>query len=53
VLRSSAYYREKVFEYPAIAEALKAYPGNPDTDLLLGVARALVTALREPCLNAD
>lgn len=49
---ASTYYLEKVFEYPALAEATKAYPGNPDANLLLDAAEALVAALREPCLNA-
>jgi hypothetical protein len=50
--RASVYYVEKVFEYPANDEALKAYPQMPDIELLIGAAEALVTALREPCLNA-
>jgi hypothetical protein len=50
---ASTYYQEKVFEYPAVAEALRAYLGNPDANLLLSAAEALVAALREPCLNAN
>jgi hypothetical protein len=52
IYRASTYYVEKVFEYPAIAEALIGYPKKPNIELLLGAADALVTALREPCLNA-
>ncbi len=52
VRRASTYYAEKVFEYPALGEAIFAYPKNPDTNLLLGATEMLVAALREPCLDA-
>jgi hypothetical protein len=52
IIRASGYYYEKVFEYPAIAEALGGYPDLPDADELLSAADALLSALREPCLSA-
>jgi len=52
IRRASTYYAEKVFEYPALGEAVFGYPKNPDTNLLLGAAEALVAALREPCLDS-
>jgi hypothetical protein len=52
IRRASAYYSEKVFEYPAVAEAIIGYPRNPDASLLLSVAEALIGALQGPCLSA-
>lgn len=52
IKRASEYYGDKVFEYPAIYEAVRAYPQLPDIHVLLEVADALVTALAEPCLHA-
>jgi hypothetical protein len=51
--RASIYYHEKVFEYPAIFEAVQAYPGVPNCELLLDGAEKLVEALRDPCLAAE
>lgn len=51
--KASIYYSEKVFEYPAIGEAARAYPQMPQIDLLIAAADALVNALREPCLKAS
>ncbi len=50
--RASNYYASKVFEYPALGEALYAYPETPDTNVLINAADKLVNALREPCLEA-
>jgi hypothetical protein len=52
IRRASTYYVEKVFEYPALDEAVLCYPKNPDVNLLLSAAEAVVAVLREPCLNA-
>jgi HEPN domain-containing protein len=46
------YYEGKVFEYPAVGEAMTAYSSRPNIDLLLAAASALVVALHEPCLTA-
>ena len=53
VHKAADYYAGKLFEYPAVGEAIRAYPGLPNIDSLLEVARILVTALAEPCLNAQ
>lgn len=52
VIRASTYYRDKVLEYPAITEAIRAYPGMPNANVLIEAAELLVLALREPCLAA-
>jgi hypothetical protein len=43
------YYLDKVFEYPAVLEALKGYPGDPETEPLLNVGARLVAGLMQPC----
>jgi hypothetical protein len=44
------YYFDKVFEYPALAEALRAYPGDPaDSHFLISAAERLVFELKQPC----
>lgn len=43
------YYLEKVFEYPALSEAVRAYPGDPVLQPLLGAAERLVAKLAKPC----
>jgi hypothetical protein len=48
--KASLYYSRKVFEYPALAEALRGYPKRPDFRALLGAADELIAAIREPCL---
>jgi hypothetical protein len=53
VNRASEYYGDKVFEYPALYEAIRAYPHLPNINVLLEVADALVTALEEPSLHAE
>jgi hypothetical protein len=52
IIRASEYYGEKVFEYPAVSEAVRGYPKMPDTDVLIAAAGALIGPLKEPCLNA-
>jgi hypothetical protein len=49
---ASEYYIEKVFEYPAIGEAVRAYPKAPDLSILAEAAAILVKYIKEPCLNA-
>jgi len=53
IQRASRYYAEKVFEYPAVGEALMAYPGNPNTDVLIEAAAVLVESLYDQCLHAE
>jgi hypothetical protein len=53
IVRASTYYFEKVFEYPALMEAVHGYPKLPDASLLIDAAEALVSALREPCRYCD
>jgi len=52
IRKASEYYAEKVFEYPALYEAVQAYPRLPDFEPLLEAADALLVALNEPCLNS-
>lgn len=49
---ASKYYVEKVFEYPALGEALTGYPGTPDLVSLTEAADLLVRFNKEPCLAA-
>jgi hypothetical protein len=50
IQRASMYYKGKVFEYPALTEAIRAYPDRPkNMDALLGAATSLVSALDQPC----
>lgn len=51
IRRASNYYSNKAFEYPAVLEALRCYPGMPDTNILVDIAGTLIAALREPCFN--
>jgi hypothetical protein len=51
--RASIYYAEKVYEYPPVLEAMKAYPLRASMDLLLDAAETLIPPLREPCLHAE
>jgi hypothetical protein len=46
---ASTYYEGKVFEYPALSEALSGYPKMPPIDVLLNAATILVDSLRQPC----
>lgn len=49
---ATTYYAGKVFEYPAIGEALSAYPQSPPIEVLFEAAACLVEALRQPCKEA-
>lgn len=49
---ATTYYGGKVFEYPAVGEALSAYPQMPPVDVLFEAAASLVEALRQPCREA-
>lgn len=49
---AARYYFDKVFEYPAVLEAPKAYPGWPKNEYLLSAAHKLVPALKGPCRAA-
>lgn len=51
--RASIYYAEKVYEYPSVLEAMKAYPSRASMDPLLDAAETLIPPLREPCLHAE
>lgn len=52
IVKASNYYSGKVFEYPAVAEAMKAYSGRPDFDLLVCVADKLVVGTEASCKAA-
>lgn len=52
IVLSNEYYQGKVFEYPAIGEMLQSYQKMPNLEILFTVAKALVEALQQPCLNA-
>lgn len=45
IRRAAAYYSAKVLEYPALAEAMRGYPGGPDANRLMAVTTALVSAI--------
>jgi hypothetical protein len=49
---AARYYLDKVFEYPAVLEAPRAYPGWPNNTNLLSAAEKLVAALKDPCREA-
>lgn len=49
---ATTYYGGKLFEYPAVGEALSAYPQMPPVEVLFEAAASLVEALRQPCREA-
>jgi hypothetical protein len=51
IRRASLYYAGAVFDFPALAEALRGYPQRPSMHVLLAAAEDLVSAAREPCLS--
>jgi hypothetical protein len=53
IVRASIYYAEKVYEYPSVLEAMKAYPSRANMDRLIDAAETLIPPLREPCLHAE
>lgn len=52
IAAAEVYYAGKVFEYPAIGDALSAYPALPPLNDLFGAARVLVDGLRRHCMEA-
>jgi hypothetical protein len=52
IIKASPYYDEKVFEYPSLPEAVRAYPGDPNVYPLMSAAKMLVDGLYEPCRAA-
>jgi hypothetical protein len=52
VRKASLYYSGKVFEYPAVGEALSGYPSMPKIDILIQVAELLVNSLVKECQEA-
>jgi hypothetical protein len=52
IVEASHYYAGKVFEYPAIGEALSGYPRLPNWDKLASAAGMLVANLEDPCKKA-
>jgi hypothetical protein len=52
IAKASDYYAGKVFQYPAVAEALRAYPGLPDIETLFAAAECIVKSLEIACKEA-
>ncbi len=52
IRKANAYYVGKVFQYPALFEAVRGYPALPALALLTGAASVLVEALHKPCREA-
>lgn len=50
IRKASLYYARQVFEYPALAEALRGYPKKPRFQVLLAAAESLISAIRDVCL---
>jgi hypothetical protein len=50
---ASDYYVEKVLEYPALLEAVRAYPKMPNTKSLIEISDVLIGALKNPCLESS
>lgn len=50
IRKASLYYAGAVFDFPALAEALRGYPQRPTMGILLEAAEDLVSAARGPCL---
>jgi hypothetical protein len=46
---ATIYYSGKVFEYPAVGEAVSGYPSMPAVKTLLEAAGALADSLRQQC----
>jgi hypothetical protein len=53
VCKAAVYYAGKVFEYPAVGEAMSGYPNLPKLDVLFAAAELLVAALAQPCREAE
>lgn len=52
IKRATIYYAGKVFEYPAVGEAILGYPNMPSIDVLFDAAAVLVESLRQQCQEA-
>lgn len=50
---ASIYYFGKVFEYPAVGEAMSGYRSMPPIDTLLDAASIIVQSLRQPSREAN
>ena len=53
ILKAAHYYAGKVFEYPAIGEAISFYPHLPNWDRLASAAGMLVAKLESPCMKVS
>lgn len=53
VCKAALYYAGKVFEYPAMGEAVGAYPSLPRLEVLFAAASLLVENLAQPCRDAS
>ncbi len=53
IRQASTYYAGKLFEYPALGEAMTGYPKMPAIDTLIEAATLMVESLRKPSLEAE
>ncbi len=53
IIKATTYYAGKVFEYPAMGEALGAYPHLPILSTLASATDVLIAGLKEPCMNIE
>ncbi len=53
ISKAAMYYAGKVFEYPAVGEAMSGYPGLPKLEVLFVAAELLVSTLAQPCREAE
>ncbi len=49
IRKAAKYYVEKVFQYPAVAQAMLGYPDLPDFAVLIEAADILDADLEKPC----
>lgn len=49
IKKASDYYSGKVFEYPAVGEAIKSYPNIPNIDVLFEACEILSKSLKSKC----
>ena len=52
IKRAEIYYAGKVFEYPAVGEAVSAYPDMPQLTELFDAAALLTSSLAQTCREA-
>lgn len=50
IRKASDYYSGKVFEYPAVGEAVVCFPNMPPINILLDAASILVQSLKDKCI---